>query len=134
MTGEAMPTGRERPGEHWNARLIREEAEQRKIQQEGDFDCCTDRGYRPKGYPLHATPEALDRLAETIADMLDNALHLEACWISEDETRCVCIIGALRAALPRCGHVEMVGAKKLTRQCLSTVHPSESYKHVFGVV
>lgn len=27
MSGEAMPTGRERPGEHWNARLIREEAE-----------------------------------------------------------------------------------------------------------
>jgi hypothetical protein len=24
-----MPTGRERPGEHWNARLIREEAEGR---------------------------------------------------------------------------------------------------------
>jgi hypothetical protein len=91
--------------------------------------------YQPtsKTYPLHATPEQLDRLAETIADMLDNALHLEACWISEDETRCVCIIGALRAVLPRCGHVEMVGAKKLTRQCLSTVHPSAAYKHVFGV-
>jgi len=29
LRGEAMPTGRERPGEHWNARLIREEAEGR---------------------------------------------------------------------------------------------------------
>lgn len=27
MIGEAMPTGRERPGEHWNARIIREEAD-----------------------------------------------------------------------------------------------------------
>lgn len=27
MIGEAMPTGRERPGEHWNARIIREDAE-----------------------------------------------------------------------------------------------------------
>jgi len=27
MSGEAMPTGREKPGEHWNARIIREEAE-----------------------------------------------------------------------------------------------------------
>lgn len=27
MIGEAMPTGREKPGEHWNARIIREEAE-----------------------------------------------------------------------------------------------------------
>jgi|SRR5215472_3243716 len=27
MTGEARPTGREKPGEHWNARIIREQAE-----------------------------------------------------------------------------------------------------------
>lgn len=31
MSGEAMPTGRERPGEHWNARIIREEAEQARM-------------------------------------------------------------------------------------------------------
>lgn len=85
-------------------------------------------------YPLHSTPEALDGLAEQVADMLDNAMHLEACWISEDETRCVCLIAALRAALPRCGHVENIGVKGLTRQCLSTVHPSAAYKHVFGTV
>lgn len=85
-------------------------------------------------FSLHATQEALDGLAEQVADMLDNALHLEACWISEDETRCVCIIGQLRAVLPRCGHVENVGVKGLTRQCLSIVHPSAPYKHVFGTV
>lgn len=28
--GEAMPTGREKPGEHWNARIIREEREDRQ--------------------------------------------------------------------------------------------------------
>jgi hypothetical protein len=84
-------------------------------------------------YPLYATQEAQDGLAETFAELLDNAIHLEACWISEDETRCVCIIGKLRACLPRCGHVESVGVKGLTRQCLSTVHPSAAYKHVFGV-
>lgn len=87
-----------------------------------------------RNYPLHSTPEALDGLAEQVADMLDNAMHLEACWISEDETRCVCLIAALRAALPRCGHVENIGVKGLTRQCLSTVHPSAAYKHVFGTV
>ena len=85
-------------------------------------------------FPLHATQEALDGLAEQVADMLDNAMHLEACWISEDETRCECIIGKLRAVLPRCGHVETIGTKGLTRQCLSTVHPSAPYKHVFGTV
>jgi hypothetical protein len=85
-------------------------------------------------FSLHSTQEALDGLAEQIAGMLDNALHLEACWISEDETRCVCLIAALRAALPRCGHVENIGIKGLTRQCLSTVHPSAAYKHVFGTV
>lgn len=84
-------------------------------------------------YPLHTTQLVLDGLAETIAGMLDDSLHLEACWISEDETRCQCIIGQLRACLPRCGHVEPVGVKGLTRQCLSTVHPSAPYKHVFGV-
>jgi hypothetical protein len=61
-------------------------------------------------------------------------MHLEACWISEDETRCVCIISQLRAVLPQCGHVEQVGVKGRTRQCLSTVHPSAPYKHVFGTV
>jgi hypothetical protein len=85
-------------------------------------------------YPLHATQEAHDNLAEQVADMLDNAMHLEACWISEDETRCVCIISQLRAVLPQCGHVEPVGVKGRTRQCLSTVHPSAPYKHVFGTV
>jgi hypothetical protein len=124
-----MPTGRERPGEHWNARLIREESE-------GDFACCRNGEHEPAGtsYPLYATQEAQDGLAETFAELLDNAIHLEACWISEDETRCVCIIGKLRAVLPRCGHVESVGVKGLTRQCLSTVHPSAAYKHVFGTV
>jgi len=29
---------------------------------------------------------ALDYLAENITGMLDEAMHLEACWISEDET------------------------------------------------
>jgi hypothetical protein len=85
-------------------------------------------------FSLHSTQEALDGLAEQVADMLDTAMHLEACWISADETRCVCLIAALRAALPRCGHVENIGVKGLTRQCLSTVHPSAAYKHVFGTV
>jgi hypothetical protein len=85
-------------------------------------------------YPLYATQEALDHLAENITSMLDEAMHLEACWISEDETRCVCIISQLRAVLPQCGHVESVGVKGRTRQCLSTVHPSAPYKHVFGTV
>ena len=31
MSGEAMPTGRERPGEHWNARIIREDAEAKQM-------------------------------------------------------------------------------------------------------
>lgn len=85
-------------------------------------------------YPLYATQQAHDNLAEELAEKLDNTLHLEDCWISEDETRCECIISQLRACLPRCGHVEQVGTKGLTRQCLSTVHPSAPYKHVFGTV
>jgi hypothetical protein len=85
-------------------------------------------------YPLYTTQEQLDNLVEEIARLLDEAMHLEACWISEDETRCVCILGLLRPLLTRCGHVEQVGTKGRTRQCLSTVHPSAPYKHTFGTV
>jgi hypothetical protein len=87
-----------------------------------------------KGYPLHATQAQQDDLAEEISGLLEEAMHLEACWISEDETRCQCIIAKLQDALPRCGHVERIGTKGLTRQCLSTVHPSAPYKHTFGTV
>jgi hypothetical protein len=127
-----MSTAEERHNAFWKGTAL----ESPETMEAADFDCCRNGEHQPAGtsYPLHSDQFTQDMLSETIAGMLDNALHLEACWISEDETRCVCIIGALRAALPRCGHVEMVGAKKLTRQCLSTVHPSESYKHVFGVV
>jgi hypothetical protein len=85
-------------------------------------------------YPLYGSQVDQDMLAEYVNAKLDDALHLEDCWISEDETRCVCIIAQLRACLPRCGHVEKIGTKGLTRQCLSTVHPSAPYKHVFGTV
>lgn len=88
----------------------------------------------PQSHPLYGTQLALDTLAEQIGARLDDTLHLYACWISEDETRCECIIGALRAVLPRCGHVEQVGIKGRTRQCLSIVHPSAPHKHVFGTV
>lgn len=49
----AMPNGTERPGEHWNARLIREAAEQRTGTP----------GYQPR----HAAPEpsTVDRKAAT---------------------------------------------------------------------
>lgn len=85
-------------------------------------------------YPLYTDQASHNLFVERLAETLDNTLHLEACWISEDETRCKCLIGKLRACLPRCGHVEQVGTKGLTRQCLSTVHPSAPYKHVFGTV
>lgn len=122
---------------------------------ESDFECCRNGEHGPghvirdrmvqlgkledqeralATYRLYATQEALDFLAETVAGMLDAAMHLEECWISDDETRCVCIVGKLRDAIPRCGHVEPIGVKGLTRQCLSTVHPSAPWKHVFGTV
>lgn len=92
-------------------------------------------------FALYATPEAQQRLAEHLADLLDNAMHLEACYVSPDNTECVCVIGRLRAVLPRCDYTELKnrpwnGTEVLTvsRQCLRTVHPTAHWKHVFGEV
>jgi hypothetical protein len=91
-------------------------------------------------HALYSTQAQLDDLAEEIADTLDNAMHLEACYVRPDETRCVCVIGKLRAVLPRCGHVDTInrpgpdGVLSYTRECLRTVHPSAAHKHVYGEV
>lgn len=68
----------------------------------------------------------LDDLAEAIADMLDAALHPEACWISPTETNCSCLIGDVRAALPQCTY------ESLHYRCLRTVHPSTPDLHYYG--
>lgn len=90
---------------------------------------------------LHVEPSAHGHLVEDVADLLDNALHLEGCYITPDETVCVCIIGQLRALLPRCEHTEMVKrflgggvTETATRRCLRTLHPSAAWKHVYGEV
>lgn len=90
---------------------------------------------------LYATQEQQDALAEELADTLDNARHLEGCYVTPDETACVCVIGRLRAMLPRCAYTELKNkpwneTETLTesRQCLRTVHPSAAWKHVYGEV
>lgn len=56
MSGEAMPTGRERPGEHWNARLIREEAEARAAEVPGAHLIELDPDAAPLGISLYPSP------------------------------------------------------------------------------
>jgi hypothetical protein len=90
-------------------------------------------------HPLYATTEQQHQLAEAIADLCDNAMHLEACYVTPDETECVCLIGKLRATLPECEYTELRNwawneTEILTesRRCLRTVHPTAYWKHVFG--
>lgn len=97
----------------------------------------------PAGEPLlratlYTTPEAQGELVEAVADLLDNALHLEDCYIGPDNTECVCVIGKIRAVLPRCpetrtpmGYPETPGVPRYWR-CGRTVHPSRPHAHAFG--
>ena len=103
------------------------------LEIEGPPDCGT-----PEPRRLYVTAAEQGQLVEEISDLLDNALHLEGCYIGPDETHCVCVIGVLRAVLPQCGYVETFnrirsdGVLTDTRSCLRTEHPTAPYQHVFG--
>lgn len=94
-----------------------------------DFDCCTT---------LPGTPDPvdnpLDELAEKIAELLEDAVHAEGCYITPDETHCGCLIGRLKGALPQCpaggGPRDDSGGWR----CVRTVHPTTPDAHVFGAV
>jgi hypothetical protein len=77
-------------------------------------------------------------LAEAVADLLDNALHLEGCYITPDETTCVCLIGKLRALLPLCAQPRTQGGyfdgEATYWRCVRHIHPSAPDAHVFGQV
>lgn len=66
--GEAMPTGREKPGEHWNARIIREQNEIRNAAPAGDGGL-RDASAEPKLSNPDGLREALEKLADTYADV-----------------------------------------------------------------
>lgn len=94
-------------------------------------------------FPLYTTPEAQAELAEEIADLLDEAVHLEGCYIDPNDTHCVCLIGKLRAVLPQCGETRTLrtpdsiafdGEGFRMWRCQRVVHPSTPDKHVFGEV
>lgn len=75
-----------------------------------------------------------DELLTALDELLDSALHDERCYIHENDTECVCVIGKVRAALPPCGatyrpaHPQR-GDRVVT--CHRNAHPSSPDRHVF---
>lgn len=76
-----------------------------------------------------------DELLTALDELLDSALHDDACYIHENDTECVCVIGKVRAALPPCGAGSLVWGPpdqpaKAVR-CHRNAHPSSPDRHVF---
>lgn len=75
-----------------------------------------------------------DELLTALDELLDSALHDDRCYIHENDTECVCVIGKVRTALPPCGatyrpaHPQR-GDRVVT--CHRNAHPSSPDRHVF---
>jgi hypothetical protein len=103
-------------------------------------------GYEPQleddrcvGAEPATEPRTQDELLTALDELLDNALHDDRCYIHENDTECVCIIGVIRAVLPPCGAVKITptgvpawakGAKAW--KCLRTAHPASPERHYFS--
>lgn len=77
-----------------------------------------------------------DELLTALDELLDSALHDDRCYIHENDTECVCVIGKVRAALPPCGAVRIQRAPerpsgKRVLRCHRSAHPASPDMHVF---
>lgn len=74
-----------------------------------------------------------EELLTALDELLDNALHSDECYVDPDNTTCLCVIGKVRAALPRC-EVHQLTTFGPPWQCQRTAHPASPDRHVFGEV
>lgn len=73
-----------------------------------------------------------DELLTALDELLDSALHDDRCYIHENDTECVCVIGKVRAALPPCGMIIYSGAEgSKPYKCHRNAHPASPDRHVF---
>jgi hypothetical protein len=75
-----------------------------------------------------------DELLTALDELLDSALHDDACYIHENDTECVCVIGKVRAALPPCGATYRPAHPQRgdrVVQCHRNAHPASPDRHVF---
>jgi len=63
-----------------------------------------------------------------LADLLEDALHSDDCYINPDETVCVCLIGRVRAVLAHCEE------RRGQWLCIRPAHPDSPHRHVFASV
>lgn len=75
-----------------------------------------------------------EQLLTALDELLDNALHGPDCYIDPDDTVCSCVIGKVRAVLPRCPvwQPPPSGEGPLLWRCLRTAHPSQPDRHHFS--
>jgi len=91
---------------------------------------------------LEAAPEVAysthDELLTALDELLDNALHSEECYIDPDDTHCTCVIGKVRAVLPRCEATQPKPRRPFEEnvvwRCQRSAHPASPDRHVFGEV
>lgn len=73
-----------------------------------------------------------DELLTALDELLDSALHDDRCYIHENDTECVCVIGKVRAALPPCGAVQAPpSGEGYVYKCHRNAHPASPDRHVF---
>lgn len=84
---------------------------------------------------IEATPvvelTTQEELLTALDELLDNALHGPDCYIDPDDTHCDCVIGKVRAVLPRCSEYTMTPGGVPWR-CLRTAHPAQPDRHYFS--
>ncbi|MEV6413871.1 hypothetical protein [Kribbella sp. NPDC051718] len=78
-------------------------------------------------------PTSQDDLLTFLDELLDNAAHSDECYVNPDDTVCFCLIGKVRAALPKCEVNRQLAFGRAWR-CTRTAHPSSPDRHVFGEV
>jgi hypothetical protein len=89
---------------------------------------------------LEATPvvelTTQEELLTALDELLDSAVHSDECYVNPDDTVCFCVIGKVRAVLPRCPvwRPPPSGEGPLLWRCQRTAHPAAPDRHVFGVV
>ena len=103
--------------------------------------CDPDIGERCQGGESATEIRTQDELLTDLDELLDNALHDDHCYITPNDTVCVCVIGRLRAVLPPCGAVQIRkvatqgafgGEGRSVWKCLRNAHPASPDRHYFG--
>lgn len=81
------------------------------------------------------TPIPQAELVTELDRLLSNTVHAPYCEIGPDDTNCYCLISAVRAVMPICGHVRYADVLHTKAwKCFRHSHPSQPDSHNYWVV